>query len=192
MEEAWGETFLSHELRENFIKDFSFIPQDGKLVETAKKIKEFIEPTENKKLNHDQPTIDFNNIVMYPFWNFIKDFNFIPQDENLVETTKQIKAFIQPTENKTLKYNRPTINYNNIQIGVIPQSTRLQMDNENMEGKSFRWKSNHVEITKPIRIVLKVETTDKEDIDRMITAYFPATFSQFKEWSRPINESKEP
>ena len=45
-------------------------------------------------------------------------------------------------------------------------------------------------MTKPIRIVLKVETTDKEDIDQMTRAYFLATFSQFKERSRPINEAK--
>ena len=77
MEEAQGETFLWHELREIFIKDFSFIPQD----------------------------------------------------ENLVETAKQIKAFIEPTENKTLKHDRLTINYNNIQTKTTPQSTRLQMEN---------------------------------------------------------------
>ena len=63
--------------------------------------------------------------------NFIKDFNFVPQNENLVETTKQIKAFVQATENKTLKDNRPTINCNNIQTRTIPPSTRLQMENEN-------------------------------------------------------------
>ena len=38
-------------------------------------------------------------------WNelreiFIKDFNFIPKDEKLVEATKQIKTFVQPTTNK--------------------------------------------------------------------------------------------
>ena len=54
------------------------------------------------------------------------------------------------------------------------------MENENSEGKTFRWKSNHAETTKPIHTVLKVETTDKEDIDRMTVADFPATFSQFK------------
>ena len=114
---------------------------------------------------------------------FIKDFNFIPQDENLVETTKQIKAFIQSTENKTLKYSRLTINCNNIQTETIPQSTRPQMENENIEGKIFRLKSNHVKITKPIHTVLKVKTTDKEDIDRMTTTDFPTTFSQFNEGS---------
>ena len=51
MEEARGETFLWHELRENFIKDFNFIPQNENLVETTKQIKEFIQPTENKPLN---------------------------------------------------------------------------------------------------------------------------------------------
>ena len=50
MEEARGETFLWHELRENFIKDFKFIAQNENLVETKKQIKEFIHPIENKPL----------------------------------------------------------------------------------------------------------------------------------------------
>ena len=50
MEEARGETFLWHELKENFIKDFNFIPQNENLVETAKQIKQFIQPTENQPL----------------------------------------------------------------------------------------------------------------------------------------------
>ena len=66
------------------------------------------------------------------------------------------------------------------------------MENENPEGKSFRWKSNHVETTKPIRTVLKVETTDKEDTNQMTAANFPATFSLFKEGSQLINETKAP
>ena len=130
-------------------------------------------------------------------WNelreiFIKDFKFIPQNENLVETTKQIKEFIQPTENKPLQDHRQIRKCNKIQTQLKPQLTRLQLENENTEGKSFRWKSNHVETTKPICTILKVETTDKADIDRMTTADFPATFSQFKEGSRSINEAKAP
>ena len=82
------------------------------------------------------------------------------------------------------------MNCNNIQTGTIPQSTRLQLENENTKGKSLRWKSNHVKMTKPIRTVFKVETTDKEDTDRMTAADFFATFSQFKEGSQPINEAK--
>ena len=66
------------------------------------------------------------------------------------------------------------------------------MENKNFEGKIFRWKSYHSETTKPIRTVLKVETADKEDTDRMTAADFPTTFSQFKEGSRPINEAKAP
>ena len=79
---------------------------------------------------------------------------------------------------------------NNIQTRTKPQSTRLQLENKNTEGKRFRWKSNHVEMTKPICTILKVETTDKQDIDRMTAADFPATFSQFKEGSQPINEAR--
>ena len=66
------------------------------------------------------------------------------------------------------------------------------MENENTQGKIFRWKSNHVEMTKPICKVLKVETTDKQDTDRMTAADFPATFSQFKVGSQTINEAKAP
>ena len=57
------------------------------------------------------------------------------------------------------------------------------MENENLEGKSFRWKSNHAETTKLIHTVFKFETKDKEEIDRMTIADFPATFSQFKKGS---------
>ena len=106
------------------------------------------------------------------------------------ETTKQIKAFIEPTENKTLNHDRATINCNNIQTKTTQQSTRLQMENENLEGKIFWWKSYHLETTKPIRTVLKVETV--EDTNQMTIADFPATFSQFKEGSWPINEAKAP
>ena len=73
-----------------------------------------------------------------------------------------------------------------------PQLTRLQLEKENTEGKSFRWKPNHVEMTKPIRIVLKVKTIDKEDTDRMTATNFPTTFSQLKEGIQPINEAKAP
>ena len=47
-------------------------------------------------------------------------------------------------------------------------------------------------MTKPICTVLKIETTDKKEADRMTAADFPATFSQFKEGSLPINEAKAP
>ena len=62
--------------------------------------------------------------------------------------------------------------FNNIQTREKPQSTILQLENEHIEGKSFRWKSNHVEMTKPICTILKVETTDKQDIDRMTVVDF--------------------
>ena len=48
MEEARGEAFLWHEINENFIKDFQFIPQNEQLVETAHQIKQFLQPTENQ------------------------------------------------------------------------------------------------------------------------------------------------
>ena len=38
----------------------------------------------------------------------------------------------------------------------------------------------------------QVETIDKQDTEKMTAADFPATFSQFKEGIRPINEAKAP
>ena len=55
MEEAQGKTFQWNQLRENFINDFSFIPQNENQVETAKHIKAFIKPSRDNSLipNHD-------------------------------------------------------------------------------------------------------------------------------------------
>ena len=47
-------------------------------------------------------------------------------------------------------------------------------------------------MVKPIRMILKVESTDKQDTNRMTAADFPASFSQFKEGSRQIDERKAP
>ena len=76
---------------------------------------------------------------------------------------------------------------NNIQTRKKPRSTRLQLENENTEGKSFRWKSDHLDST-----IFKVETTEKEDTDRISVVDFPTTISQFKKGSRPIDEAKPP
>ena len=116
------------------------------------------------------------------FWNelkanFIKAFKFIPKYKQLVELAQQIKHFIQPTETHPYKDPRQVKNCNSLHIGSKVESTRLQLENEHTEGKSFRWKSNHVETTKPIHSVLRVATTDKPDLDRMTAADFPATFS---------------
>ena len=53
MEEERGEKFLWNELRENFIKGFSFTPEDEKLVEAMKQIKTFIYPTINKSTQNN-------------------------------------------------------------------------------------------------------------------------------------------
>ena len=64
------------------------------------------------------------------------------------------------------------------------------MENEHTHRKSFQWKIDHPETIKPVKTIFKIESTDKNDIDRMIATDFPTTFSQFKEGTRQINESK--
>ena len=116
------------------------------------------------------------------FWpklktNFIKDFQFKPRNEKLAETAHQIKQFLQPTEKQPSQDHRQIKDCNKIQAESKSQSTHLHLENEHTEGKSFRWKTDHIETTKPIYSILKVETTDKPDLDKMTAADFPATFS---------------
>ena len=64
MEEARDETFIWQELKENFIKDFRFIPEDVKLVEATEKIKTFVQPTAHhtSTQNHNRMKASCNNI----------------------------------------------------------------------------------------------------------------------------------
>ena len=52
--------------------------------------------------------------------NFIKYFNLILEDEKLVEATKQIKAFVQSTTNKSTQNSRPNAACHNIRSNKIP------------------------------------------------------------------------
>ena len=78
----------------------------------------------------------------------------------------------------------------NIQLREIQHSTRLRLETKTTIGKSFQWKTDHPETTKPVKTVFKIETTEKEDPERLKAEKFSPAFSQFKEGSRQINESK--
>ena len=69
---------------------------------------------------------------------------------------------------------------------------RLRLEAETTRGKSFQWKFNHSETSKPVRTIFKIQTAEKEDLERLTTKDFPPAFSQFKEGSRQINEIKAP
>ena len=71
--------------------------------------------------------------------NFTKEFKFIPEDEKLVEATKQMKTFIQPTVSHTLtqNHNQPKESCNNIRSNRIPHSIKLLLENEHRHGKGF-------------------------------------------------------
>ena len=47
-------------------------------------------------------------------------------------------------------------------------------------------------MVKSIKTILKFESTDKEETDKMTTTDFLASFSQFKEGICQINENKAP
>ena len=64
MEEAQGETFLWNELKENFTKDFKFIPENDQLIKATIQIKTFIKSTVNNNLtqNHSRLKESCHNI----------------------------------------------------------------------------------------------------------------------------------
>ena len=82
--------------------------------------------------------------------NFIKDFRFIPENDKLVEATKQIETFIQLTvhHSSTQNQSQSKASCNNVRFNRIPQSTRLQLENEHTHGKIFQWKYDHLEMVK--------------------------------------------
>ena len=56
LEEARGDTFDWQTLRENFIKDFSFIPDNEKWKPAAKQLQHFIRENSSKRLVRNIPT----------------------------------------------------------------------------------------------------------------------------------------
>ena len=100
--------------------------------------------------------------------NSLKEFKFLSDDELLVEASKQIKTFLQPTNNNTLtetRHNRPNATCHNIRSTKILHSTRLRLEIETTIGKIFQWKTDHPKTSKLVKRVLKFETTEKEDAE---------------------------
>ena len=54
MEEERGETFTWNELKENFVNDFKFSPQNELLAEASKHIESFLQPLKNKITTKDR------------------------------------------------------------------------------------------------------------------------------------------
>ena len=96
--------------------------------------------------------------------NFIKDFKFIPEYDQLVESTKKIKSFIKAniSSSSTGTHNRPNASCHNIRLTKIPQSTRLRLETYHTSGNFFQWKYENPETTRPIKTILKVDNRKKE------------------------------
>ena len=64
MEASTGGTFTWQELKDNFIKDFSFFPVEESIKEVIEEIKKFIEPKNNVNMTNDHILLEStcNNI----------------------------------------------------------------------------------------------------------------------------------
>ena len=96
--------------------------------------------------------------------NFLNDFKFLSQDELLVKESKEIKTFLQPTNNTIEIENRRSqqnATCHNIQLTKIQHSTRFRLETETTRGKNFQWKVDHPETSKPIKTIFKIQTSEK-------------------------------
>ena len=55
------------------------------------------------------------------------------------------------------------------------------METEKTKGKSFKWKKEHPTTSKPIRTIFKVESTKKDEPQRLTAEEFPPAFIESKE-----------
>ena len=92
----------------------------------------------------------------------------------------KIKTVIKLTISSSLTgtHNRPNASCHNIHSTKVPQSTRIWLETKHTSGKIFQWKVDHPEMTRPIKTILKVESTEKEP-KQMTAKDFPVAFSQF-------------
>ena len=94
-EEARGDTFTWKTLRENFIKYFSFIPDNEKLKPAAKQLQQFIGESSSKEVVGNIPTKECRHILI---------------DEIQHSTRLQLETDYFPGKNFQLKKNHPLAN----------------------------------------------------------------------------------
>ena len=68
----------------------------------------------------------------------------------------------------------------------------MDLENENVPGKIFRWKKNHPNTVYPIKLVMKVSKKTKEEDAKLGEKYFLTYFTQCKEGEHHIDQSKAP
>ena len=107
LEEARGDTFTWQTLRENFIKDFSFTPDDEKLKPVAEQIQQFIGA---KSSNETVET------------NLTKECRHTSTDEIQHSTRLQLETDHFPSKSFKLKKNHP--------LGNIKVKTLYKIETE--------------------------------------------------------------
>ena len=95
LEEPRGDTFTWQTLRENFIKDFSFIPDNEKLKPVAKQLQQFIGENSSKEMVENNPT---------------KECRHTSTDEIQHLTRLQLETDYFPGKSFQLKKNHPLAN----------------------------------------------------------------------------------
>ena len=107
IEEARGDTFTWQTLRENFIKDFSFTPDDEKLKPVAKQIQQFI------GVKSSNETVENNST---------KECRHMSIDEIQHSTRLQLEIDHFPGKSLQLKKNHP--------LGNIKVKTLYKIETE--------------------------------------------------------------
>ena len=95
--------------------------------------------------------------------NFIKDFSFFLDDENLQPATKQIKQFLETNTSNKIIENKPTKECQQVLVEELQHSTRLQLQSNHLPGKIFRLTKNHPLGKTEIKTLYKISTEQKLD-----------------------------
>ena len=128
--------------------------------------------------------------------NFIKYFLFLPDNENLQPTAKQIQQFLETNTSNKIVENKPTKECRQVSVEELQHSIRMQLESDHFPGKRFKLKRNHHLGKTEIKILYKISTKQKLDQDNtqeenLGEQDFPTQYSEIK-GKREINESKAP
>jgi hypothetical protein len=99
---------------------------------------------------------------------FIKDLEFIPEEEHLRETTQQIKIFLEKLtlaiqkEKGKMEVDKGSTS----SCHLVSITQRIDMENTTCPGQIFRRKSNHPTMKNHVNSILKISTEEKEKIEQ--------------------------
>jgi len=123
--------------------------------------------------------------------NFISNFRFQPANENIKEVVDKIKGFI--TQQKYVNRTESTcLSVSQTKKDVCSPLNQLDLENDQIVGKSFRLSKTNPVTTHLVRTLLSIAKANKTQEADTNEADFPQSFTEFKEGERHLEENSPP